>query len=75
MIHNGRVNIFAANPFRTGVNNLALRDDGHIGSAATDIYDRGSAWIIYTHAGAKCRRQTFFDHHYPADACMLSSAE
>src|SRR6266511_5751391 len=75
MVDNSRVNVLASDPFSSCMNDCAAGDDGHIGGSTTDINHRGSVWVIYFYARAECSRQAFFNHHDPADTCMLSSAE
>src|SRR6266550_7181592 len=75
MVDNGRVNVFASDPFSSRLNNFAVRYDGHIGGSTANINNRGSVSVIYPYTGAKCGRQSFFNHHHPTDTRMLSSAE
>src|ERR1700736_6607419 len=75
MIDNGRVNVFDSDPFSSCMNNGAVRDDSHIGGSTSDINNRGRVWVIYSYPSAECGRQAFFNHYYPADTRMFSSAE
>jgi hypothetical protein len=75
MVDNGRVNVLAANPFSSSMNNFAVRNNGHIGGSTPDINHRRSVCVIYAYTCPECGRQAFFNHHYPADTCMLGSAE
>jgi hypothetical protein len=75
MVDNGRVNVFASDPFSSCLNNIALRDDGHIGGSPADINNRGSVWVVWSYTCAECSSKALFNHHYPADTRMLSSVE
>src|SRR6266850_4736415 len=75
MIDDGRVNVLTSDPFSSGMNNFAVSDDGHIGGSTADINDRGCMLVIYSYTCTEGGRQAFFNHHYPADTRMLSSAD